>query len=718
MALIQAIVGTLLLGSVLAFTPEQMLAAPRRSTANVNPSGEWALFTSTSYNWTTHKPSTKWQLMNVDSGDITAAPFDSGISEVVWVGPSNTSILYINGTNDEIPGGVTLYTADIGASNFSPTLVASLGAPFQGLKAVNTDSGAIKFIVNCLAYANNGSAYNPDLASKSRSTGQLYDANFVRHWDVYLTAERYAIFSGILSSGYGGSYTFDGTIKNLLWGMQAPVTRPESPVQPFGDQGDYDLSPDGNTVAFLTKAPELPKANYTASYIYLVPHDASLTADRINGPDTTAPDTAKGASASPRWSPDGKKVAYCQQDGIAYESDRFKCYFAEITGLHANVIPVAEDWDSSPAFLQWSLDSENLIIASELHASVRLWTIPIYAKSSYQPTNFTGPETTISDFAVLPGGSFFVSSASSWTSRMFYTIKPGEKPNVLFTANEADPELAGLGPKDVSNFWYEGGDGDMIQCFVFYPTNFNPDKSYPLVFNVHGGPQSSQGDSWSTRWNLRMWADQGYIVTSPQFTGTPSYSQRFTDAIQGNWGGTPYRDLEKLYEYLEANVSYVNTSNAVAVGASYGGFMMNWIQGQPLGRKFRALVTHDGKLSQESSYGTDELWFIQQDQNGTIWDNRDNYERYDPLFHAKNFSTPHFVVHNDLDYRLPIAEGVMMFNVLQSLGVPSRFLHFPDEGHWVLSRENSLVWHRAIFNWIRYWTGMEKDLLMDIVITQ
>ncbi|KAF2875941.1 Alpha/Beta hydrolase protein [Massariosphaeria phaeospora] len=707
----------LLLGSVKAITTEGMLAAPRRSTANVNPNGEWALFSSTSYNWTTHKSSTTWQLLEVSSGNVTEAPFDSEVSEVVWIGSTNTSILYINGTNEQVPGGVTLYTADVGVEDFSPTLVASLDAPFQGLKAAKTADGSINFVVNTLADWNNGSAYNPELASTPLSSGQLYDANFVRHWDVYIAAERYAVFGGVLAAGEQG-LTFNGEVKNLLWGINATVTRPETPVQPNGDQGDYDISPDGSTVAFLTKAPELPKANFTASYIYVVPHDGSAVAVAVNGPGSTAPEAAQGASESPRWSPDSKKLAYAQQDGIYYESDRFKLYVASIDGLKSEITPLAEEWDSSPSGLQWSTDGADLWVTSELYASVRLFLVPHDAEASFVPVNFTGPETTLAEFAILPDGSALVSAASSWTSRIFYTQYPGQAKHVLFTANEVDPELAGLKPDSVSNFWYEGGDGAMIQCFVFYPTDFDPSKKYPLAFIVHGGPQSTQGDNWSTRWNLRLWADQGFVVTSPQFTGSPSYGQNFTDAIQGNWGGTPYRDLEKLYEYLEANVSYVDTKNAIAAGASYGGFMMNWIQGHPLGRKFRALVSHDGKVNQIGSYGTDELWFVRRDQNGTIWNDRPNFERWDPLAHAANFSTPQFVVHNDLDYRLPIAEGVMLFNVLQSLGVPSRFLHFADEGHWVLSRENSRVWHGAIFNWIKYWTGREEGLLQEGVIHQ
>lgn len=570
----------------------KVAGSPPRHDANSNQQQTIALFSSSTYNWTTHESSTTWQLLDVASGAITEAPFDSSVSEVVWVGLTNTSILYINGTNDDVPGGVTLYTADVAADVFSPyvswvscrgpltsdslisyrTLVASLDAPFQGLKAVQTESGSINFVVNSLVYWNNGSAYNPELASTPLSSGQLYDANFIRHWDTYITAERYAIFSGVLSGG-AGNFSFNGEVKNLLSGLNATVTRPETPVQPFGDQGDYDISPDGSTVAFLTKAPELPKANYTASYIYLVPHDGSEAPVAVNGPGTTAPEAAKGASGAPKWSPDGTKLAYVQQNGISYESDRSQIYVATVNGLEAEVTPVAEDWDSSAASVQWSDDGADLWVASELYASNRIFIIPHDAEASFEPVNITGPDTSLADFAVLPDGSALVSAAASWTSRIFYTQAPGEDKTVIFTANEVDPELEGLKPDSVSNFWYEGGDGDQIQTFVFYPTDFDPTKKYPLAFIVHGGPQSSQADNWSTRWNLRLWADQGFIVTSPQFTGTPSYGQAFTDKIQNNWGGTPYRDLVKLFEYLEANVSYIDTDNAIAAGASYGGYM-------------------------------------------------------------------------------------------------------------------------------------------------
>jgi hypothetical protein len=363
-----------------------------------------ALFSSTSYNWTAGKSKTTWHFLDVASGNVTDAPIDADVSEVVWVGATNTSVLYINGTNEEVPGGVTLYTADLGEDEFAPyvenreifeckltfssKLVASLNAPFQGLKAVQTESGAINFAVNALAYSN-GSAYNEELATAAKSAGQVYSANFIRHWDAYITAQRYAVFSGVLSSGYGG-FSLEGDMKNLLVGINASITRPETPVQPFGDAGDYDISPDGSMVAFLTKAPELPKANYTASYIYVVPHDGSEAPVAVNGPGSSAPETAQGGSASPRWSPDSKKLAYAQQDGIAYESDRFKLYVASMDGLNSTVSAVAEDWDSSPSGMSWSHDGKDLWVISELYAANRLFIVPADADASYTRA-FTKP---------------------------------------------------------------------------------------------------------------------------------------------------------------------------------------------------------------------------------------------------------------------------------------------------------------------------------------
>jgi dipeptidyl aminopeptidase/acylaminoacyl peptidase len=711
------------------------------------------LFSETKYNWTTAKSTSTWYFLDTATGNTTKAPFGSAVSEVVWVGDSDDSILYINSTNDNIPGGVTLYTADLSAATFEPYATITPTPHFtiytNNLQQAGGISGrALRWSQSCedRVWQHQLCGQHPGLRkqwirlqplfglqSEEPGSAVLFQLRsslgksipfmgvaqvLILKQNYYVPQERYSVFAGSLS-GSNGSYSFAGQMKNLLSGMNYTVTRPESPVQgSSGDPADYDLSPDGSMVAFRTKAPELAKANYTASYIYVVPHDGSEVAVPVNGPGTTAPETAQGASGYPTWSNDGKKLAYGQQDGIFYESDRYKLYVAEIDGLNSKVRSVAEDWDSAPSGVSWSPDDKDLWVTSELHASVRLWIVPQDAAADFKPANITGPDTTLAAFGVLPDGSAFVSAAASWSSRIFYSQQPGQDKKILFTANEVDPELKGLGPQDVSNFWVENDDGDMIQTFVFYPTGFDPTKKYPLAFVVHGGPQSSQGDAWSVRWNLRLWADQGFIVTTTQFTGTASYGQNFTDKIQANWGGTPYTDLVKVFEHIRDNISYIDTDRAIAAGASFGCYMMNWIQGHDLGREFKALVCHDGKMTNVGSYATDEIWFIQRDNNGTIWNDRANYEKWDPLVHAKNFSTPEFVVGNDLDYRVVISEPLQTFNVLQTLGVPSRFLHFPNEGHWVTNRDNSLFWHESIFNWIRYWVGLDEELMTDGVITQ
>jgi len=575
-------------------------------------------------------------------------------------------------------------------------MIASLDAPYSGLKAVRTDEGNINFVMNCLAYPN-GTAYNEALAPEPETSGRLYGDIFVRHWDTYLTSQRFAAFGGTLvgransTSGYASL-----PLVNLLKDIPAPLTRPETPWQPFGDQGDYDISPDGTWVAFLSKAPELPKANYTASYIFLVPHDGSAVAYPINGPTSnTKPEAAKGASSSPRFSPDGRSLAYLQMDGISYEADRNKIYIADLSTVSLNtttITQVANDWDRSPDSIVWSPDSTQFWVPAQNLGATSLFVLPITAGVDYIPANVTDLSNSVAAaYALADGISALVSSSSISSSRDFYTTTTTGVKKLLFSATTTDPELAGLGQHTVDQFYVTGALDIPIQSWVVKPSNFQSNRTYPLAFIVHGGPQSANVNGWSTRWNLQVWADQGYVVVAPNPVGSTGFGQYLTDMIQNNWGSYPYEDLVNVWEYVAANLSYVDVENGIEAGASYGGFMTNWIQGHDLGRKFKALVTHDGVTSTLNQYTTEELWFMQHDFNGTLWANRENYERWDPIRHAVNFSTPHFVIHNENDYRLPVSEGIFLFNVLQELGVPSRFLNFPDENHWVLNRANSLV---------------------------
>ncbi|KIW08219.1 uncharacterized protein PV09_01147 [Verruconis gallopava] len=708
MAKLQAVaaVAAYAITAVHAMTPEQMLAAPRRSEAIPNPSGEWAAFTSTNYSFETHESQTVWNLLNLKSGEVSLLYEGSDISELVWIGPTNTSVIYVNGTNEEGNGGISLYSADVNAME-DATLLGSLPAPYSGLKAVKTASGDIHFLMYCQAYEN-GTAYNADLEEKPISTARIYTEIYVRHWDTWLTDKKNNIFAGTLKSGDNG-YTFDGNMKNLMQGL-GNLTRAESPVMPFGGSSDYDISPDGNVVAFLTKNIDLPLANYTSSQIWLVPFNGDSEPRVLNGLGAAStPPGAEGASSGPVFSPDSSMIAYLQMDEITYESDRNKIYVAKADAERPEIRVLCEDWDISPSVLHWNSNGTGLYLAAPHRGNDRIFEmIPLDAPVNFEPVNITD-RGSVAAFYVLPDNNLLVSDSKMWSARDFYILSPsGELLADLFHANRVDPGYEGLDESIQSEFYFPGNFTD-VHSFIVYPQNFDESKKYPLAFIIHGGPQSQHTNAFSTRWNFKVWADQGYVVIAPNPTGSNGFGEAFQDAIQNNWGSYPYDDLVKCWNYVKENFPYIDTDNGIAAGASYGGYMTNWIQGHDLGRKFKALVTHDGSTDTTAQYTTEELWFMQHDFNGTLWDNRENYERWNPINHIHNWATPQFVVHNTLDYRLPESEGIMLFNILQSRGVPSKFLSFPDENHWVLNRENSLVWHREIFKWINHYSGLSEE---------
>jgi dipeptidyl aminopeptidase/acylaminoacyl peptidase len=312
---------------------------------------------------------------------------------------------------------------------------------------VETASGDINFLMYGKAIANGTAPYSEELAEKPLSSARIYDSIYVRHWDVWLTPEKYTVWSGVLTKAKKG-YTFDGTLKNLLAG----VKEAETPVQPYGDAGDYDISPDGKNVIFLSKAPELPKANYTTSYIFLVPHDGSSIAAPINaqtGPNT--PPNAQGASASPRFSPDGTQIAYFQMDEETYESDRNKLYIATIGG---DITGVATDWDRNPDHLEWSPNGTSIYVAAPDTARERLFVIPTTAATDFVPKNITD-EDSITTFHMLPDSSALVTSSQIWSPTNYYIASTsGIKP--LFAANEADEVFSDLSSADMEEFFYEG----------------------------------------------------------------------------------------------------------------------------------------------------------------------------------------------------------------------------------------------------------------------
>ncbi|KAK6207221.1 Prolyl oligopeptidase [Pestalotiopsis sp. IQ-011] len=691
-----------------ALTPEGMLAANRYSDALPNPAGDFAIFSVSNYSFETKETASEWRRLDLKTGDISIWPAGADLSEFVFI--DDTKILYVNGTNEEGDGGVSLYSADVDDLE-SATLLASLPAPFSGLKAAKTSSGDIHFLISAQAYPN-GTAYNEALAEASPSTARIYTSIFVRHWDHWLTPYKNAVFGGVLSGGLNTTtYTFDGVLTNYVTGI-ANVSSAESPLDNSGPS-DYALSPDGTKVAFLTKDINLPIANYTSSQIYLVPFSGSSEdAVPINARGGTQYPEAQGASSGPVFSPGSDKIAYVQQNGIYYESDREIVYVANTDGPDFNVTRLAGNWDRSPDTPIWSKDGETVVVEASDLGRTRLFPIPLSAGDDYEPANITD-EGTPAGYYVISNDTLLVSDSKLWSSRDIYSVSlTGEVDTVYYQANLADPELAGLSAADVSEFYYETNTSvSKQQAWIIYPADFDASKKYPLAFITHGGPQGSNGNGWSTRWNFKVWADQGYVVVAPNPSASIGWGQNLTDAVQGRWGSYPYWDIVHAWKYVNETLDYVDTVNGIHAGASFGGFMSNWVQGHEMGRWFKALVTHDGSTSTLNQYASEELWFMDHDFKRPFAPSEDLkpgsvYYDWNPLLFADQWATPHFVVHNTLDYRLPESEGILLFNQLQVQGVPSKFLNFPDENHWVTKRENSLVWHTEIFKWINYYSGL------------
>jgi dipeptidyl aminopeptidase/acylaminoacyl peptidase len=267
-----------------------------------------------------------------------------------------------------------------------------------------------------------------------------------------------------------------------------------------------------------------------------------------------------------------------------------------------------------------------------------------------------------------------------------------------------DGVLSQVSMSRLESFWFVGAHHDKVEGWLVKPPDFDPDKKYPIKFLIHGGPEGAWGDDWSFRWNPELFAANGYIVIMINFHGSTGYGQKFIDAINGDWGGAPFADLMSGLDYAENAYPFIDKDRECALGASYGGYMTNWILGHT--HRFKCIVTHDGMFNSESAWGTtEELWFNEWEFKGTPHTNRELYRKWSPHLSATNFKTPVLVVHGQLDYRLDVSEGLQLFTTLQRLKVPSKMLYFPDEGHWVLMPQNSQLWYKTVNDWVDQWVG-------------
>jgi dipeptidyl aminopeptidase/acylaminoacyl peptidase len=607
-----------------------------------------------------------------------------------------------------------------------------LAGPVGDLKTYALGNGQYGFAVSGKA-KRDGSLFNPEKAEKPHSSGKLYTSLFVRHWDHYVTQYRNALWLGKLSLTKSG---FKLTkLKNVLKG-----TNFESPIDPFGGKDHFDISKNG--LVFTSKDPCLNPATHTKTNIYVYASEGfwdNLHSDSASKVEKVSIEGFEGASTSPTWSNSGKMIGFLSMKTDGYESDKNQPFIIHDFKKPSQLVPLftSEDskgkWDRSPQSIAWSPDDWHMYFTAEEHGRGNLYRAgPPKPDGKEQLPSLLVKGGTITAVQVLKSGDVFLTSTSLIENSLWSLIpisaraeqndvynlpiddrpfdsQPDNLTTKYISSNTRSGSMFGLSRRQVDEVhWPGAAKHTSIHAWVVKPSNFKSDKKYPLAYLIHGGPQGAWTDGWSTRWNPAVFAEQGYVVICPNPTGSTSYGQDFVDAIQGQWGGLPYEDLVLGFDWIKKNLAYVDTKRAVALGASYGGYMMNWIQGHPLGREFKALVTHDGVFSMTGQLASEELYFPFHDLKGPLWKNPEAWAEWDPSKFTEHWNTPHLIIHSSLDYRLLIGEGLAAFNVLQAKGVESQFLTFPDENHWVLKPENGLMWHKTVLDWINSHVGLQK----------
>lgn len=649
-------------------------------------------------------------MLDIATGRSTLITNDQGASNPQWLdnsdhlvwlktkANSNTSFIIADARDPEKP-----YTA------------GTVPGPVSDLKVTVVESGKIGFAVSGKANPD-GSLFNPHDVKKPLTSARLYTSLFVRHWDAYTGPQKNAIWYGLLeraplspATRHAGKYSVAG-LTNLL--AVSGLAGVECPMPPLGGGSDFDISP--TAIVFVAKDPELNPAAHTSCSCYYCPM-FSWTSMRTSDSKICKISGLHGAMSSPALSSDGGSIALLAMQKDGYESDKNRIMYVQ-NPWNGGMIEVFASrdgeglWDLSPSDVSFAYDDQSLLVQVEEIGRGVLYQLPLTNIRHTTPNALRKLTHSGSISNVAPAAAnsprLFISSSSIVDNSSWTIIDPRDSKNVVVVSSLSREGVAfGLSRSQVDEIWFQGAE-TQVHAWVVKPSNFKPGNKYPLAYLVHGGPQGAWNDQWSTRWNPAVFAEQGYVVIAPNPTGSVGYGQPFTDAIRGSWGGLPYIDLVKGFEYIEDSLSYVDTTRAVALGASYGGYMMNWIQGHPLGRKFKALITHDGVFSMTSQLASDEQYFPLHDLKGPIWKVPAEWEKWDPSRFTGNWETPHLIIHSERDYRLTISEGLAAFNVLQLRGIDSAFLTFPDENHWVLNPENSLVWHHAVINWMNKHVGL------------
>jgi dipeptidyl aminopeptidase/acylaminoacyl peptidase len=733
-------------------TFEDMMAMKRLGETAVSPDGKWLAYSVTTADLEKNSKTPELWLQKIEGGEplkvTVAQPGDEGVQ----FAPDGKRILFLSSRSGSQQIWLASFDPATGATR-NPYNAAPLDGPFQLThNSVEPDNAKWspdgKFIIftaevypDCPAFteedASEGSpcdkcnAERDKAAAESKVKAQIFTQLLYRHWNHYTGPKRSHLFYVTAENP---------SPKTLAWRDLTPGDTHDVPPFSLEGGGGFDISPDSKELAFTENPDPVPAISTSAQIYTLDLTDPAAKPVKIS--------TSAGGNFNPAYSPNGKYLAWRSQARAGYESDKFRLALYDRGNKSiSDVLPTFDLWVDEFTWEFTSTDGVDriLFVAGE-KGEAPLYQINVNGTALRRLGKVEGewsdlhyvvwqgedvPGQVKHGWVVVLGNLMKVDHPSEVvageltrmddSSRGLVIRKAGDHSNTLPTpvltsyspmqiTHLNDALLEQLNLPKMESFWFTAKDGAKIQGFLIRPPAFDPAKKYPVKFLIHGGPQGAWGDSWSYRWNAELFAANGYVVVMINPGGSTGYGQAFVDRVNGDWGGKPFTDLMSGLDYAEQHYPFIDKSRECALGASYGGYMANWVLGHT--DRFKCIVSHDGMFNAESAFGsTEEDWFNIWEFNGHPWDyygkpdSENPFRKWSPSLYAKSFKTPTLVVHSQLDYRLDVSEGFQLFDTLQLLGVPSEMLYFPDEGHWVLKPQNSQLWYKTVNAWVDKWTG-------------
>jgi dipeptidyl aminopeptidase/acylaminoacyl peptidase len=645
-----------------------MMELKRIGDPQVSPDGRWVTFTVQTVDVAANrKPSQIW-IVPLAGGAPRQLTRDGEANQRARWSPDSKRVAYISDRSGS--SQIWLMDIDGGDARQATNLSTEAGGVlFSG------DGKNLLFTSDVYPECGADEACNKknlDAEKNTKVKARIYTELLYRHWTAWQGKRR----SHLLVVGATGGAPRDLT----------PGTRDVPPFS-LGGSDEYDISPDGQEVCYSMNADAVPAAS-TNTDVYAVSIAGGQPRKITNTP---------GADTNPRYSPDGKYIAWRAQFRAGYESDRFRLLALErSTGNVVNLTDNLDRWVNS---FTWAPDSTGLFFTVSDRGRQAIQLIPVAGGAARMVAS---GDNELDDMQLTRDGKTMVYTQQTGVSptEIYRASSAGGTPVALTHLNDQALNACQLTP--LEEFWVDGAEGARVQSFVVKPYGFEPDRKYPVLMLIHGGPQGFWGHSWTYRWNAQVFAAAGYVVVMPNPRGSTGYGQKFIDEINGDWGGRAFDDVMAVADHIVSDMPYADASRMTAAGGSYGGYMIDWMLGHT--QRFKALITHAGVYNLESEFGaTEELWFPLWEFGGTPWDKPETTAKWSPSNYVKDFHTPTLVIAGELDFRVPYNQSLELFTALQMQKVPSKLMVFPDEGHWVLKPQNSLLWYKTFIDWMDSW---------------